>query len=395
MGFDAIWISPIIDNRDGGYHGYWGRDIYKLNDHFGSEQDFIDFVNACHERGILVMVDVVANHMGNLDTNFGVNNPFKDPSHYHDWCDITDSDFANHNQDRIENCRLAKLADLKQENDYVRTTLLSWIRDLVNKYHIDGLRIDTIPEVPKWFWSQFSQASGVYTVGEVFDGAMWYLGGYLGSLDAVLNYPFFFWIRDTLFNQKDMYNLRNYYTEWSKNIDMNRLNYMANFCDNHDNARTLSWGGNWDDKKKHHRACHAMAMTSVGIPIVYYGAEQYFAGGNDPACREILWRNLDRGSDMYGFLGKINAARKRFQIWNEAQVERYVDNEFFAYSRGKMLVAITNKVSGAVQKTVTYHPFTNGQVVCNIFYPDTDCQTVNGGVNVYLLNGEVKIYVPK
>ncbi len=31
-------------------------------------------------------------------------------------------------------------------------------------------------------------------------------------------------------------------------------------------------GGNWEDKKKHHRACHAMAMTSVGIPIVYYGA---------------------------------------------------------------------------------------------------------------------------
>jgi alpha-amylase len=101
MGFDAIWISPIIDNRDGGYHGYWGRNIYKLNDHFGSEQDFVDLVSACHSRNILVMVDVVANHMGNLDTNFGVNNPFNDASHYHDWCDITDSDFANRNQDRI------------------------------------------------------------------------------------------------------------------------------------------------------------------------------------------------------------------------------------------------------------------------------------------------------
>jgi hypothetical protein len=51
-------------------------------------------------------------------------------------------------------------------------------------------------------------------------------------LDGVLNYAYFFWIRDTLFNQKDMYNIRNYYSEWGKNIDMNRLNYMANFCDN-------------------------------------------------------------------------------------------------------------------------------------------------------------------
>jgi alpha-amylase len=31
MGFDAIWISPIIKNRDGGYHGYWGTNLYDLN----------------------------------------------------------------------------------------------------------------------------------------------------------------------------------------------------------------------------------------------------------------------------------------------------------------------------------------------------------------------------
>ena len=83
--------------------------------------------------------------MGNLDENYGVNNPFNQAEHYHNFCTISDADFANHNQDRIENCRLANLADLKQENDYVRTTLLSWIRDLVQKYKIDGLRIDTVP----------------------------------------------------------------------------------------------------------------------------------------------------------------------------------------------------------------------------------------------------------
>lgn len=37
MGFDAIWISPIVANRDGGYHGYWATDIDGLNDNFGSE----------------------------------------------------------------------------------------------------------------------------------------------------------------------------------------------------------------------------------------------------------------------------------------------------------------------------------------------------------------------
>ena len=63
------------------------------------------------------------------------------------------------------------------------------------------------------------------------------------------------------------------------------LNYMGNFIDNHDNQRTLHWGGNWDDKVKHYKTAHVMALTSVGIPIVYYGAEQLFAGGDDPQNR--------------------------------------------------------------------------------------------------------------
>jgi len=37
LGFDAIWISPVIDNTDGGYHGYWARNWQKINDHFGGE----------------------------------------------------------------------------------------------------------------------------------------------------------------------------------------------------------------------------------------------------------------------------------------------------------------------------------------------------------------------
>ena len=139
---------------------------------------------------------------------------------------------------------------------------------------------------------------------------MKYVGGYVGSLDGVLNYPFFNLIRDILFNQKDMFGIRNFYSDLGRNIDSTQLNYLANFCDNHDNARTLSWSGVWEDKKKHHKTCNAMAMTALGIPIVYYGTEQYFAGGNDPANRQILWRNLDKNSDMYGFLSKINTARK-------------------------------------------------------------------------------------
>lgn len=53
-------------------------------------------------------------------------------------------------------------------------------------------------------------------------------------------------------------------------------------------------------------------------------------------------------------------------------------------------------MNGTVSKFISYHPFSSGQVICNIFYPDTDCITVQqNGFNIYLLNGEVKIYVLK
>jgi alpha-amylase len=55
----------------------------------------------------------------------------------------------------VENCRLARLPDLNQENSYVRGYLKDWIRNLVQKYGFDGIRIDTIPEVPKNFWAEY------------------------------------------------------------------------------------------------------------------------------------------------------------------------------------------------------------------------------------------------
>ena len=66
------------------------------------------------------------------------------------------------------------------------------------------------------------------------------------------------------------------------------INYLGNFVDNHDNARFLHENGNYNRFK----SALAWSMTWPGIPIVYYGDEQGYAGGNDPNNREILWTNL-------------------------------------------------------------------------------------------------------
>ena len=81
-------------------------------------------------------------------------------------------------------------------------------------------------------------------------------------------------------------------------------------------------------------------------------------------------------------------------MWNHPQKEVYVLDNVYAYSRGDCLVALTNKGDQVhIQPQVSW---SEGTQVCNIFYPTTDCQAVKGGkIDLYLTNGEQKIYMPK
>jgi len=108
MGFNAIWISPIVTNYAGGYHGYWATNWETVNSNFGTEQDLKDLVTAAHNKGIWVMVDVVANHVGPVGTDFSQIYPLNQAEHYHSDCQISDWN----NQAQVENCRLADLPDL-------------------------------------------------------------------------------------------------------------------------------------------------------------------------------------------------------------------------------------------------------------------------------------------
>ena len=57
---------------------------------------------------------------------------------------------------------------------------------------------------------------------------------------------------------------------------------------------------------------------------------------------------------------------------------------------------MTTNTQRVVTFTQTYLPYDDGTEVCNIFWPDSDCQTIeNGSMEVYLQNGESKIWLPK
>src|SRR5215217_6684910 len=74
LGVNAIWLTPPVEQihagtdegtgKSYGFHGYWARDFTAVDANLGTEQDFRDFVDAAHARGIRVLLDVVMNHTG-------------------------------------------------------------------------------------------------------------------------------------------------------------------------------------------------------------------------------------------------------------------------------------------------------------------------------------------
>jgi alpha-amylase len=106
---------------------------------------------------------------------------------------------------------LADLPDLDQDNSYVRGELKNWISTLVSTYNFDGIRIDTIPEVSKSFWSEFGASAGVFQMGEVFNGNPAYVGGYQGAVTALFNYPMYYTINDVFGNKQWMGNIKTRY----------------------------------------------------------------------------------------------------------------------------------------------------------------------------------------
>lgn len=71
LGVTALWISPTYLNTESdagfaSYHGYWPYDFVRPNFHFGDLLKLRELVDAAHAHGMLVILDVVVNHVGQL-----------------------------------------------------------------------------------------------------------------------------------------------------------------------------------------------------------------------------------------------------------------------------------------------------------------------------------------
>lgn len=126
LGITHIELMPVAASPGKFGWGYDGVALFAVNDLYGGPDGLKRFVDACHSRGLAVLVDVVYNHfgpVGNYATKFG---PYLTHRHNTPWGDAVNFEDAGADGARRFFCDNA----------------LMWMRD----YHVDGLRLDAVHE---------------------------------------------------------------------------------------------------------------------------------------------------------------------------------------------------------------------------------------------------------
>src|SRR5690625_7158069 len=71
-------LSPIMDNAEDGYHGYWVKDFYTVEEQLGTMEDMEKLVEEAHGRGIKVILEFAPNYVS-------IAHPFVDEADKADW----------------------------------------------------------------------------------------------------------------------------------------------------------------------------------------------------------------------------------------------------------------------------------------------------------------------
>lgn len=446
MGFDAIWISPVVSNTPCGYHGYWTQNLHKINPRFGGDEGLKKFVDAAHARGIAVMFDSVLNHVGPASkeavaaNSYAMYTPFDKQEYFH-------GTYANHSN--AEHAPLtdgqsiretgwmgyaSELPDLAQDKFEVAQILVDWVKGLRAQYQIDGFRMDALPYVNKSFYQMLKKdaLAGIFATGEVVIGGKGidFAAGYQHQdpadkvdkvegavLDSVINYD----LQDTLkhvFQEIDwtvelgpMHSVgqkpydqpvTNYVDEFRKaSANYKDVGALANFVSVHDQPRWMYRSPNWRTYKN----AFVATFFLPGVPINYYGDEQGVRGGNmDNTCRPPLWRTgYDQSHPLYLFTKSVISARKEMlKSLSDKDIDdvKHLTATAYAMSfqRGTAVLVVQKVLPAAMSEEVinVMTDYEEGTVLCDALEGSNYCVTVGeAGTFKYMLSGLPKMLFPK
>ena len=322
LGVTTLWLTPILKNGAAqDYHGYGAVDLYAVDPHLGTIQDYQQLVAEAHKQGIKTLFDLVPNHVGpkhpwvaepplpdwfhgtqqrHLDTTAGVNGTFygkiDKPAIANDPFETLVDPHAPPRLSRnlTDGWFFNVLPDLNTENPLVAEYLLQNSIWWAESTGLDGYRLDTFPYVPRKFWSTWH--AGLHqlypyltTIGEVFHAdpgvTSFFAGGEKrfdgidSGVNTLFDFPMFFTMRDVLLRKAPAGRIADVLRHDSSYVHPDAL---VTFFANHDVPRFASAEGSSAAKLD---LAFGLTLTLRGIPELYYGDEIGMPGGGDPDNR--------------------------------------------------------------------------------------------------------------
>jgi neopullulanase len=329
LGVTTLWLTPILKNRaPQDYHGYGAVDLYAVDPHLGTINEYQQLVAAAHQQEMKILFDAVINHVG-PNHPWVKNPPLPDwfhgtPGQHTNSATPLDGSFYGKSNQTATNesfealvdphapARFSKnltegwfvdvLPDLNTENPVVAQYLLQnsiWWAETTG---LDGYRLDTFPYVPRKFWPAWHLAlhrlyPNLTTIGEVFHpdpsvtsffmGGQKHYDGIDSGVTTLFDFPLYFALRDVLLDRAPAGKIPEILRHDSL---YNRPDSLVIFLGNHDvtrfpSATAVTGGHSQDEGLKTLQLAYGLTLTLRGIPQLYYGDEIGMPGGPDPDNR--------------------------------------------------------------------------------------------------------------
>lgn len=354
-GINAIYLTPVFQSKSN--HKYDISDYMMVDKQFGENKDLKELVDKAHEKGIRIVFDAVFNHCSE-ESEF-----FKDvllkgkESEYYNWFVIHGDkpDKTKPNYEMFAFCDY--MPKFNTSDEKLQDYLIGVACHYIEKYNIDGWRLDVSDEVSHDFWRKFRKAvkkskEEAIIIGENWHDASNYLRG--DQYDSIMNYAFTKACLDYFKTEsKDETELAWKLNELlARNTDtVNSM--MLNLLDSHDTHRIFS---ELKCNRNRIKAALSLLFFYPGVPCIYYGTEILTEGGYDPDCRRCMnWERTTDGScdDIYSLIKALSNLRKEYNM-SSADAKIYEKSGMLIIDRAcgndTISLHITNREEYAVYK---------------------------------------------
>jgi len=384
LGVTAIWLNPVLENNMAAYsyHGYAITDFYRVDPRFGSNEDYKSLVDACHSKGIKVIMDMVFNHCG-ANHLWIKDLPAED--WVHQFPEFTRSNFraetvmdpyaSDFDRERMQTGWFdTPMPDLDQSHEVLASYLIQNSIWWIEFAGLDGIRMDTYPYSYKDFmagWMQrvMEEYPDFDVVGETWlqketHTAYWQNGSpvsgdYTSRLRSVTDFPMHYALKDALVeNEGWTSGLARIYYVLSQDFIYSDPFMNVIFADNHDLTRFYTSVG--EDFAKY-RMAMAVLLTTRGIPMLYYGTE-YLMTGEEPKGHGYIRENFPGGEwgssvvsrqssvvseEGHEYLRKLLNWRKGSEVIHYGKLKQFVPQDgiyvYFRYLDMDAVMVVINK----------------------------------------------------